>query len=142
MNIGELARRSGLSSSRIRFYERIGLLQAVGRRPNGYRSYPAEALQVLELITCAQQAGFSLEEIRTLLPPDLEHWEHDTLVAALRRKVADLEALETRLAQNKAQLLGLLEDIERKPGDLDCAGNARRLLSRILDKNRQGDGGV
>ncbi len=39
VNIGELARRTGMSASTIRFYEKQGLLKAVERRPNGYRVY-------------------------------------------------------------------------------------------------------
>lgn len=46
MKIGELAARSGLTSSRIRYYEQIGLLKPVGRRTNGYRSYGPEALVI------------------------------------------------------------------------------------------------
>lgn len=135
MNIGELAKRTGLTNSRIRFYESAGLLKTVDRRPNGYRTYPPEAVMVLELITTAQAAGFSLDEIRTLLPPDLERWAHGSLIEALRRKVADIEALEVRLAQSKAQLVALLQDIEAKPDDIDCATNARRVLSRMLGKD-------
>ncbi len=133
MKIGELAERSGLTPSRIRFYESIGLLQAVERRPNGYRTYPPEAVVVLDLIVTAQRAGFSLDEIRTLLPGDLEQWEHGALIEALRRKVADIEALVARLMQSKTQLVSLIADIEAKPDDIDCAANARRILSRMLD---------
>lgn len=148
MNIGELAKRTGLTSSRIRFYERAGLLQAVDRRANGYRTYPPEAVLVLELITTAQQAGFSLDEIRKLLPPGLDGWDHAGLVEALRRKVADIEALELRLRQSKAQLVALLADIEAKPDDMDCAANARRVLSHVLGDKAGGgeipigDGGL
>lgn len=132
MNIGELAKRTGLTSSRIRFYESAGLLQTVDRRPNGYRTYPPEAVLVLELITTAQKAGFSLDEIRKLLPPGLDQWDHAALIAALRRKVADIEALEMRLKESKAQLVTLIADIEAKPDDMDCVANARRVLSRVL----------
>lgn len=132
MNIGELARRTGLTSSRIRFYESAGLLTAVDRRPNGYRVYPREAVTVLELITTAQKAGFTLDEIRKLLPSNLEKWDHGALTKALRGKVADIEELETRLRQSKKQLVALIDDIEAKPDDIDCAANARRLLSRVL----------
>lgn len=131
MKIGELAKRSGLAPSRIRFYESIGLLKTVERRPNGYRTYPDEALVVLDLIATAQQAGFSLDEIRALLPPDLEQWDHGSLMAALRRKVQEIEALEARLAQSKAHLVALIEDIGSRADDIDCAGNARRVLSRM-----------
>lgn len=132
MKIGDLAKRSGLAQSRIRFYESIGLLQAVERRPNGYRVYPPDAVLVLELIATAQKAGFSLEEIRTLLPSSQEHGEHGALVETLRHKVADIDALQARLAQSKAQLIAVIADIEAKPDDIDCAENARRVLSRML----------
>lgn len=135
MNIGELAKRTGLTNSRIRFYESAGLLKTVDRRPNGYRTYPPEAVMVLELITTAQAAGFSLDEIRKLLPPGLDRWDHGSLVEALRSKIADIEALETRLAYSKSQLVALLEDIEAKPDNIDCAANARRVLSRVLGKD-------
>lgn len=137
MNIGELAKRTGLTNSRIRFYESAGLLKTVDRQPNGYRTYPPEAMLVLDLITTAQKAGFSLDEIRALLPPDLANWQHDALIGALRRKVKDIEALQTRLMQNKAQLVALIDDIEAKPGDIDCATNARRVLSRMLGKQTE-----
>lgn len=137
MNIGELAKRTGLTSSRIRFYESAGHLKAVDRRPNGYRTYPQQAVLVLELIATAQKAGFSLEEIRTLMPSDLENWQHTGLVDALRRKVSDIEALEARLAASKAQLVTLIADIEAKPDDIDCATNARRVLANMLGKSAE-----
>jgi DNA-binding transcriptional MerR regulator len=134
MNIGELAKRTGLTNSRIRFYESAGLLKTVERRPNGYRTYPPEAVLVLDLIATAQKAGFSLDEIRTLLPPDLGQWDHGALIDTLRRKVADIEALQVRLKQSKTQLVALIEEIEAKPDDIDCAANARRVLSHVLGK--------
>lgn len=131
MKIGELATRTGLAASRIRFYESIGLLKLVERQANGYRSYPEEAVLVLNLITTAQQAGFSLDELRSLLPQDLSQWEHGKLLDTLQGKVRDIEALEQRLAQSKTHLLGLIHEIESKPGDLDCAANAKRVLSKM-----------
>lgn len=129
MKIGELAERTGLATSRIRFYERIGLLQAVERQENGYRSYPDDAVLALKLITAGQRAGFSLDELRTLLPSNLASWEHGTLLDTLRRKVQDIEALQAQLAQSKAHLVEAMAQIEAKPQDMDCAANARRMLS-------------
>ncbi|NLS71584.1 MerR family transcriptional regulator [Bradyrhizobium brasilense] len=137
MNIGELAKRTGLTNSRIRFYERAGLLKTVERLPNGYRTYPPEAVLMLELITTAQNAGFSLDEIRSLLPSDLEQWDHPVLIDTLRRKVADIGRLEARLAQSKEQLVALIKDIEARPDDIDCAANARRVLSQLLGKEME-----
>ncbi|MFT8956555.1 MAG: MerR family transcriptional regulator [Gluconobacter oxydans] len=132
MKIGELAQQSGLTPSRIRFYEQIGLLKTVERRPNGYRTYPQQAVMILGLITTAQRAGFTLDEIRTLLPSDLTHWDHAALMDALTRKIADIEALQVRLAQSRTHLLRLIEDIQEHPDDMDCAANAHRVLTNIL----------
>ncbi|WP_298209041.1 MerR family transcriptional regulator [Acidovorax sp.] len=139
MKIGELAQRTGLAPSRIRFYERIGLLKAVERQANGYRSYSEDAVLVLRLITTAQKAGFSLDELRTLLPSGLASWEHGVLIGTLRRKVQDIEALETQLAESKAHLVELMAQIEAKPSDMDCAANAKRVLSEMkLDADADG----
>jgi len=133
MKIGELSAKSGLSQSRIRFYEKVGLLRTVDRRSNGYRVYPKEALVVLEVIATAQAAGFSLEEIRTLIPGDLERWDHGALMETLHTKVGEIGRLLLRLTQTKARLEGLIEEIEARPDDIDCATNAQRVISRLFD---------
>ncbi|MBB5371270.1 MULTISPECIES: MerR family transcriptional regulator [unclassified Janthinobacterium] len=131
MKIGELARQSGLNASRIRFYEARGLLHAVVRGENGYRSYPPEALQVLRSITGAQRAGFSLEEIRKLIPADLSSWDQEELLQALRRKVIDITAMEEQLRQSRTELERLLAVIAARPADMACDDNARRVLSEV-----------
>jgi DNA-binding transcriptional MerR regulator len=132
MRIGELARRSGLSTSRIRFYEAKGLLTAVSRKSNGYREYPADALLVLGVIVAAQRAGFALDEIKQNLPADLGNWRHGELLSALRRKAVDIEQMEKRLGQSKRQLYALIRNIEGKPDGMDCKDNTKRLLKEFL----------
>ncbi|MWV17152.1 MerR family transcriptional regulator [Pseudomonas sp. L-22-4S-12] len=133
MKIGELASRSGLAPSRIRFYEASGLI-AAQRQANGYREYPEQTVQTLGLIACAQQSGFSLEEIRRLLPgSEQQDWAHDELLASLQRKVGEIEAMQQRLAQNKAQLLGIIAGIESKPEGMPCTENAERVLANLRD---------
>lgn len=132
MRIGELARRSGLAPSRIRFYEASGLLGAVRRRANGYREYPAETVQLLELIASAQRSGFALEEIRGLLPqPGTTQWHREALLGSLRRKVAEIERLQRRLAENRRQLLAVIDGIERKPPEIGCSEALAGVLDRI-----------
>ncbi|WP_261536849.1 MerR family transcriptional regulator [Burkholderia multivorans] len=138
MKIGELAERTGLTPSRIRFYERIGLLTAVRRQPNGYRVYSPDAVVLLGLVATAQKAGFSLDEIRMLLPPDLGQWQRGALLEALRDKVRDIEAMQIKLTQNKAHLVSLMAEIEGKPDEIDCSTNAARLLSQM--QSREPDG--
>lgn len=136
MKIGELARQTGLAASTIRFYEAKGLLKIGSRQSNGYRDYPDEAVTVLRIITDAQHAGFSLEEIRQLLPGDAAGWKHDELLGALRKKIADIEALEQRLARSKAELRSLVELIDAKPADIDCAQNAARVMATLGVRKR------
>lgn len=140
MKIGELSKKTGLATSKIRFYEEVGLLKLVSRSANGYRTYPPEAEVILNLISNGQKAGFSLDELRQLLPTSLDNWQHDELLAALRKKLADIEDLERKLAESKQQLKSILEEIESKPNDIDCADNARRVISQIgLAKNVSSD---
>ncbi|CAM2744002.1 MULTISPECIES: MerR family transcriptional regulator [Janthinobacterium] len=131
MKIGELAKRSGLAASTIRFYESKGLLKAVDRQSNGYRDYPLEAVAVLSIISDAQQAGFSLDEIKQVLPEDISSWKHDALMVALKKKIVDIESLEVRLAQNKAHLLSLIQLIDARPEDIDCKDNAARVMESM-----------
>lgn len=131
MKIGELAKRSGLATSTIRFYESKGLLKSVARRANGYREYPADAAAVLAVIVNAQQTGFTLDEIAKILPANAANWRHDELIATLTRKIDDIEAMEVRLAQNKAQLRSLIDLIDSKPEGMACTDNAVRVMDSV-----------
>ena len=139
MKIGELAVQTGLSNSRIRYYERIGLLKAVERMPNGYRRYLEEAVVILKLIVIAQDAGFSLEEIQTLVPNDLSSWDHDLLAKTLSRKIAEIEVQQAQLAASKAKLLAIADGTANRPEGLSCADNSKRVLS-LVPINTLGDG--
>ncbi|WP_423395932.1 MerR family transcriptional regulator [Burkholderia sp. LMG 21824] len=131
MRIGELAKLSGLTASRIRFYEAEGLLTAVERGTNGYRDYGDDAVWMLEIIASAQSAGFSLEQIRHLLPVKAGNWQHDGLVEALERKVAEIEAMQKRLKENKAQLLVAIDSIKNRPTELNCSERTRWVMDRL-----------
>ena len=72
LTIGEVAARSGLASSAIRYYEAEGLIRAA-RTPGGQRVFPRHVLRRLAFIASAQRVGLSLQEIAdalTDLPPD------------------------------------------------------------------------
>jgi len=132
MKIGELARLSGVAASRIRFYEASGLLQPAERQANGYREYAPESVTRLEIILRAQSAGFSLEEIRAVLPAaHLGEWPREELLQTLRSKVTEIELLEQRLAQNKRDLLALIREVDHKPDGEDCADRAKRVFDKM-----------
>lgn len=120
MRIGELSKLSGLSASRIRFYESLGLIKTVRRTQNGYRDYTRETLRDLQIITSAQDAGFSLEQIQRLMPAGPATWHHTELLQELKQKVTELEQLKIRLSENVDKLNAVIESIERAPSGLEC----------------------
>lgn len=134
MKIGELAKLSGLTASRIRFYEAEGLIAAVDRKANGYRDYPPEAVWILEIIASAQSAGFSLEQIRHLLPMGSGNWQHDELLEALKQKVAEIEDMQKRLKENRAHLLAAIKSIENRPMDMTCFDRTKWVLDRLREE--------
>jgi DNA-binding transcriptional MerR regulator len=130
MKIGELAQMSGLTASRIRFYEAQGLIRQVERSSNGYRHYSEQALQTLQIIQCAQQAGFSLEELKQLLPDTVTGaFKHDELMAGLNRKIEQIDEMQRHLAHTKTQLLGWIETIQARPEGMACDENAERVMA-------------
>ena len=132
MKIGELAKDTGLAPSRIRYYEALGLIGSVDRRLNGYRQYSRETRQILEIIVTAQQAGFSLDEIRNLLPQHGKAgWSHDKLLAGLKKKLIDVEALQRRLAETRAGLKAVIAQIETMPPGGDCFDNTEGVLANL-----------
>jgi DNA-binding transcriptional MerR regulator len=67
MKIGELARRAGVNTQSIRFYERRKLLAAASRTQAGYRVYGPSDLELVQAIKKIQGLGFTLKEIKELL---------------------------------------------------------------------------
>jgi MerR family redox-sensitive transcriptional activator SoxR len=102
--IGEVARRAGLSTSALRYYERVGLLLPP-TRVSKRRIYDAKVLGRIRVILLALDAGFTVKETRTFLSgyplstTPAERWR-----ALAAKKLAELDAQMERLAQMKAIL--------------------------------------
>ncbi|MEV6407936.1 MerR family transcriptional regulator [Streptomyces bobili] len=92
LDIGEVAARSGLAPSALRFYEKRGLIEALGR--NGLRrTYRPDVLERLALISCARGAGFTIAEIARFLVADPDD-------SGLRDRMAvKAHELDLRIAQ-------------------------------------------
>ena len=105
MQIGEVAKRSGVGIETIRYYEREGLLSEPQRRPSGYRLYDAATLKRLEYICRAKELGFTLSEIRELL--ELSFAANERQVQIRRRAEAKISAIEDKIRslQNMRRLL-------------------------------------
>jgi DNA-binding transcriptional MerR regulator len=69
VDITEVARRSGLPASTLRFYEEKGLITSIGRR-SLHRVFDPGVLERLALIALGRSAGFSLDEIALMFAPD------------------------------------------------------------------------
>ena len=69
MDISEVARRTGLPTSTVRFYEKTGLIQAVSSAGER-RRFAADVIDQLAWIALGQAGGLSLDEIRAMLPID------------------------------------------------------------------------
>ena len=94
LDINEVARRSGVPASALRFYEEKGLIASVGRR--GLRRLFAETvLERLALVTLGSAAGFSLDEIARMFAPDGRPRIDRELLAA---KAAELDGTIRKLS--------------------------------------------
>ncbi|WP_380184284.1 Cu(I)-responsive transcriptional regulator [Kalamiella sp. sgz302252] len=120
MNISDVAKKTGLTSKAIRFYEEKGLLTAPARGENGYRNYTAKHLEELTLLRQARQVGFNLEECREMLLLFHNPQRHSAEVKARTlHKVAEIEAHISELNLMRERLLALAASC---PGDdsADC----------------------
>ena len=96
LSIGEAARRAGLNVSAIRFYEREGLLPEP-ERTGGQRRFGADTVERLRIIDVAKRAGFSLDQVRTLLASvDRGAPVHEQLQVLASRKLPEVNALIER----------------------------------------------
>jgi MerR family redox-sensitive transcriptional activator SoxR len=107
LTITEVARRSGVMASALRFYESRGLLHAV-RAGSGHRRYPRSVLRRIAYIVFAQRIGFSLDEIiqqLTGLPlntaPAGADWRRLTATwkTRVQQRIAELERLNMSLEE-------------------------------------------
>ena len=113
MRIGELAKKSELSASRIRFYEARKVLPKATRGGNGYREYPDDAVATLRLIDGAQRLGFSLSEIREALTQAAPHRpSQKAMIAALRCKLVNIDQHILDAKARRREIVKLLEELE------------------------------
>jgi MerR family redox-sensitive transcriptional activator SoxR len=109
MKIGELANRTGLKASAIRYYEKVGLLPAP-YRAGGQRRYPDEAAHRVLLIRYAGDMGFTLAEIKLFLTGLRENVPVGSRWKKLaRRKIKEVEETIERSLELKSLLQHLLQ---------------------------------
>jgi len=89
MKIGAVAEALGMPSSTIRYYERVGLIEPIGRVA-GRREFDEQSILTLRFLKLAQSAGFALSEIRQLLNIGFgeERQNNDWLVFLQNKRIA------------------------------------------------------
>lgn len=108
MNISDVAKKTGLTSKAIRFYEEKGLVTSPLRSENGYRSYTPQHIEELTLLRQARQVGFNLEECGELISLFNDPARHSADVKARTlQKAAEIEAHITELHAMRERLLAL-----------------------------------
>lgn len=105
LTIGELAQRTGVASSALRFYEARGLIRSE-RTAAGHRRYPRATTRRLAFIVFAQRVGLTLDEIKGELdrlpadrPPTREEWSRLSRPwdARIAERIAELQRLRRGL---------------------------------------------
>ena len=105
MRIGEVAEEAGVNIQTLRYYERRGLLARPRRSDSGYRAYVPQTVDSVRFIKRAQELGFTLAEIETLLdlsrggPVDCDRARElaTDKIGELDRKIASLRAMRRSL---------------------------------------------
>ena len=107
LTIGEVAARSGVATSALRFYEDQGLISAE-RNDSGHRRYPRSVLRRVAFIVFGQKVGLSLEEIRAELAqlprnraPDRADWSRLSggWTKRIDERIAELERMKAGLSE-------------------------------------------
>ena len=108
LTIQQVAQQTRLSIDTLRYYERIGLLDPVGRAASGHRRYISEDLAWISFLQCLRATGMSIQQMQTYA--ELRR-RGDTEVSG---RLAFLEAHQQQVQANIHELEGYLAVIERK----------------------------
>lgn len=137
MNIGQAAKRAGVSAKSIRYYESVGLLAPADRGANNYRDYGEREVAELRFVNRARSLGFSVKEVGDLLALWRDKKRGSAQVADLaRRHIAEIERKLAELETMRATLTGLLAACpnDRRPDCpilADIAGETRACGNRV-----------
>jgi DNA-binding transcriptional MerR regulator len=134
MKIGELAERTGIPASTIRYYEKEGLLPKAQRGANGYRVYQEYALERLDLIQLGQNLGFSLDAIRTVVALQGEALK-DALLGQLEARLEEIDRLSAILAAQRSSVAGAKERVLAALARGECRVQAAWAADECFKKN-------
>ncbi len=108
LTIGKLSKMAGVTNDTVRFYERYGLVDPVGRSESNYRLYREEDADRLRFIKRAKELGFSLNEIKDLLA--LSQDPHTTKAEVKERTQIKAENIRQKI-KDLSKILAALEHL-------------------------------
>jgi Hg(II)-responsive transcriptional regulator len=118
---GALAKAASVNVQTIRYYERIGLLEAPARQSSGYRMFDTNAVNRLLFIKRAQDLGFTLDEVRELLALRISSAQSRSKVRGkARQKIQAIQGKIESLQKLQATLEELLHECERESKSGPC----------------------
>ena len=132
MRIGELAEKTDVPASTIRFYEQKGLMPKAMRKPSGYRVYDQGAIERLQLIKFSQSLGFTLDELPKLMA-DGDGLDHDIIMQRLKEKQTEIDALLAQLTRKKDKMAHLIARLDTHWSGGECmpADELAEILSDV-----------
>jgi len=119
LTIGKLAKQANVTIETIRHYQRKGLLDEPVKPQSGFRHYPSEAISKLRFIKRAQQAGFTLKEISSLLSLDNEHCQDVQKLAEQKRQQIDEQLRDLTVLRDL--LDGLVKSCKQNKSAKHCS---------------------
>ena len=96
MQISEVSEKYGMTQDTLRYYERVGLIPPVPRRPNGIRDYDETSCGWLQFIHCMRDAGVPIETLIDYV--QLYQQGESTKAASKELLQTELERMDARLA--------------------------------------------
>ncbi len=132
--IGQLAKRVGLRTSTLRYYEEQALLKPNARSAAGYRLYDAGAEQTLHFIQRAQRLGFSLADIRILLNGRQSgNLSHEAVIETAKARYLALEQRVTQFLILRHEMGLFLQDMHHQAA-AQAQGSTKSAFDRLLDR--------
>ena len=114
VTIGRLAKAAGVNVETIRYYQRRGLIAEPHKPLGGHRRYPHVVMEQIAFIRRAQQLGFSLAEVKSLMElSDGRNLKATRLIA--EKKHANLELHIAQLSKMRRRLKALIERSRKAP---------------------------
>lgn len=120
----EVVQRSGFSLDTLRYYERIGLLDGIGRSASGHRRFSEDHLEWLGVLRCLRDTGMPIAEMRRYAESAREG--DRTLAERLTLLTAHETRVEQHIAELRAQQEHLREKIAWYRGQLADAAEAEK----------------